>query len=312
MGSNNKLCANNRMNDKLSKRPGEVRQDVVSAARDVSRSTAGCKNPAQDSEGQDRLVSVIDLAWDGLKIGGNMARAALNEMQGDSKAARAARADAERAKHSLNENVKHYGWSDAAVDVAATAFGGGAGRLLFSGAVGLAGKSGAKFAIGKVAAKGSELLGGAAKVLEGNTGKALSHHADDLFTQSKKLKFQAAKAGQEAVTSPIGRQAGGGKLLDKSTVAGISGVAAARQVVGDKTQLTSKASSDLRIEMRQIADALHKQNKPVTTQILVDVHRAIKEQRLDKGEPERQGLDAREKKALTDIVRQVDTQDMTL
>lgn len=338
-------CNNNTIIGGVQNRNSAVRQDVVNAARDVSLSAHGCDNPAEDKYGQDRLVSVFDMAWSGLKIAGSRARQGFNELTGDEKAAKTAKIDAERAENELSGEWRHYGLSDLAVDVGTTVIGGAAGRLVFRGAVGLAGKAGFlqnKAVVQEAASGGYRLLGTltdttesafkkagatlasvetavgnqvkdkAADILVKAADKAhdlsnTAKEASNLLDAAERTNHKSSIVGRQARETPlqfdviVGKQ--GQKTFDAGTVSGIIGAAMMRQSFSTEGQVTAKSSSDTRIEMRQIADELHKQDKPINTQMLLEVHEQLKNRNLDKGEPERQGLDVNEQKALKKIVK---------
>lgn len=344
--SNDNECKNNTMIAGVKNRNSATRQDVVNAARDVSLAAHRCENQAEDQNGQDRLVSVFDLAWNGLKVAGNRARQGFNELTGDEKAAQNAKRDAERAEKELGSEWRHYGLSDLAVDVGTTVIGGAAGRLVFRGAVGLAGKAGFlqnKAAVQEAASGGYRLLGTLTDTTEsafkkagatlasvetavGNQvkdkaadalvkiadktndfGNAVKKEAGNLMETAERTNHKSSIVAKQARETPLQFDvvvsSKGAKSLDAGTVSGIIGAAMMRQSFSTEGQTTAKSTSDTRLEMRQIADELDRQEKPVTTQMLLDVHEQLKRRNLDKGEPERQGLDVNEQKALKGIVK---------
>lgn len=375
------------------KTDGIVSQDTKNAARDVAKKTAGCVNPASDKDGQDRLVSVVDLAVSGAKMG-------YYRLTGD-------KGGYKRAKAELKSDASHYGFSDLAVDVGTTVIGGGVGKILLSGAMGAAGRLGAKKVAGAALSSASKGVGeiveaageatlksgriiekagdklvqsgkggkiaegiksvgegikgskdvfdGAKKVVDktakkgegianeaeykqqvlikgSEKGKAVADkQASHLEKQARQKKFEsnnenlstserehlrkaALKDGLEAKqikgraskASELRQEVIDGHPHTKKTfAAGVVGVVGARQVVSGKSQEGSKKSSDVRIEMSEIAEALTKQNIPVTANNLIDVHKKLKQMNL-KGHKEVGGLSDAEESKLTRVINSMD------
>lgn len=347
-------------------RHARLPQDTVNAARDAVKKANDCINTAEDKDGQDRLVSVTDLAWTKAKS------AWYRHVKKDERQALA-------ADKEFDNNWKHYGIADAAVDVGFIILGGGVGGFIGRGAVGAMGRAVAKQAIGKGASVAAHAVehGGKAIAIAGaeqiavrvsQAGVKLSQKGDDLIKAGKHtadvMKYGSPKGqaelakqaervavemekprgvldalkkhgfgdGQKAVelggnleklgakhtnilTQATAAKAQRAALLNvlapkaKSTafvVGAVAGVVSRDAVVAPKRQEGAKKSTDVRIEMDGIAEALQKTGKKVTAQNLVDVHTALKRHNLDKGAPDKHGLDANEEKTLPGIIDKLD------
>lgn len=343
-------------------RHARLPQDTVNAARDAVKKANDCANTAEDKDGQDRLVSVTDLAWAKAKS------AWYRYVKNDERQALA-------ADNEFDNNWEHYGVEDAAVDVGFIILGGGVGGFVGRGVIGAMGRAVTKQAIGTGATVAAHAVehGGKAIAITGaeqvaaratQAGVQLSQKGDDLIKAGKhtadvmkhgspkgqaELAKQAERVagemekprgvldalrkhgfgdGQKAVELGENLEKLGAKhanILTQTTAAktqrtallntlapkvkstefvagAVVGVVGRDAFVAPKRQEGAKKSTDVRIEMDEIAEALQKKGKKVTAQNLVDVHTALKRHNLDKGAPDKHGLDANEEKALPGII----------